>query len=227
MSTLHTNRAQPLLLHTGTVQVADFEAIVLRYQGPITTFLSRVTGERDQSEALALAVFVTAYQALLAGATVPEPRLAAWLYHLATTTAYRVLRRRRLTAWLLRARERDDHGVGKVAADAALPAGNQGKEDEMGGAPTGSACELRSLQGEAAVAHTGERELTERVFGLLPARDAICLWLYEHAGLSCAELADILTISPSAVGRRLHRARERFITLYQQAGGTLPAGGAV
>jgi RNA polymerase sigma-70 factor (ECF subfamily) len=227
MSTLHTNQVQPTPQHAGTVQVADFEAIVLRYQGPITTFLFRITGNREQSDALALDVFVTAYKALLAGATVQDPRLSAWLYRVATTTAYRVMRRRRLSAWLPLARSCDDRGVCKGTADAALPAGGQGKEEGMGGAQTGRDCDLRRSQGDAAAARVDDRELTERVFELLPPKDAICLWLYEHAGLSCAEIADVLSISASAVKRRLLQARERFVTLYQAAGGTLPTGGAV
>jgi len=40
--------------------------------------------------------------------------------------------------------------------------------------------------------------------------------LYEHEGFSCAEIAEVLNVSPSAVKMRLMRARERFITLYRQ-----------
>jgi len=54
------------------------------------------------------------------------------------------------------------------------------------------------------------------VFEQLPPKYAICLWLYETDGLSCAEIAQVLTISPSAVKMRLMRARERFITLYKR-----------
>jgi RNA polymerase sigma-70 factor (ECF subfamily) len=61
-----------------------------------------------------------------------------------------------------------------------------------------------------------DRELVERVLKQLPHKYAICLWLYENDGLSCAEIANVLNISASAVKMRLMRARERFITLYQQ-----------
>jgi RNA polymerase sigma-70 factor (ECF subfamily) len=61
-----------------------------------------------------------------------------------------------------------------------------------------------------------DREIVERVLRRLPEKYASCLLLYEHEGFSCAEIADILSVSPSAVKMRLMRARERFITLYQQ-----------
>jgi RNA polymerase sigma-70 factor (ECF subfamily) len=50
----------------------------------------------------------------------------------------------------------------------------------------------------------------------LPQKYAICLWLYENDGLSCAEIAEVLNISASAVKMRLMRARERFIELYKK-----------
>ncbi|HET8846950.1 MAG TPA: sigma-70 region 4 domain-containing protein, partial [Ktedonobacteraceae bacterium] len=61
-----------------------------------------------------------------------------------------------------------------------------------------------------------DREIVERVMSQLQPKYAVCLWLYEHDGLSCAEIAQVLNISPSAVKMRLMRARERFITLHRQ-----------
>ena len=54
------------------------------------------------------------------------------------------------------------------------------------------------------------------MFRQLPQKYAICLWLYENDGLSCAEIAEVLSISASAVKMRLMRARERFIELYKK-----------
>ena len=61
-----------------------------------------------------------------------------------------------------------------------------------------------------------DREIVERVMGQLPPKYSVCLWLYENDGFSCAEIADVLSISPSAVKMRLMRARERFIALYKK-----------
>jgi RNA polymerase sigma-70 factor (ECF subfamily) len=61
-----------------------------------------------------------------------------------------------------------------------------------------------------------DREIVERVLKQMPPKYAVCLWLYENDGRSCAEIAEILNISASAVKMRLMRARERFINLYKQ-----------
>ncbi len=235
MSTLQTHQVQPSApgttpqQHAGTVQVADFEAIVLRYQGPITTFLLlfRITGNREQSYPLAQDVCVNAYKALLGGAIVQETRLSAWLFRIATNTAYVVLRRRRPIAWPPLSRYSDDRGMGKVITGAALPDLGRGNEEGKGCGPAGSAFALHFPQGDAGGCcgtRVDDRELIDRVCGLLPPTYAICLWLYEHAGLSCTEIADVLNISASAVKKRLKQARERFVTLYQETG-ALPVGG--
>jgi RNA polymerase sigma-70 factor (ECF subfamily) len=61
-----------------------------------------------------------------------------------------------------------------------------------------------------------DREIVQRVLDRLPSKYGVCLLLYEHEGFSCAEIAEVLKVSPSAVKMRLMRARERFITLYKQ-----------
>src|SRR5579885_3451534 len=49
------------------VDVADFEAIFLRFQGPITNFIYHLIGNREQAYDLTQDVFVQAYKALLNG----------------------------------------------------------------------------------------------------------------------------------------------------------------
>jgi len=61
-----------------------------------------------------------------------------------------------------------------------------------------------------------DQEIVKRVFEQLPPKYAVCLWLYENDGLPCAEIAEVLNISASAVKMRLMRARERFIALYKK-----------
>jgi RNA polymerase sigma-70 factor (ECF subfamily) len=67
--------------------------------------------------------------------------------------------------------------------------------------------------------HVADRELVQTVLGRLPEKYRVCLLLYEHEGFSCAEIAEVLSLSPSAVKMRLMRARERFIALYKQETG--------
>ncbi|HEX9067934.1 MAG TPA: RNA polymerase sigma factor, partial [Ktedonobacterales bacterium] len=67
--------------------------------------------------------------------------------------------------------------------------------------------------------HVADRELVNAVLQKLPEKYRSCLLLYEHEGFSCAEIAQLMSLSPSAVKMRLMRARERFITIYKQETG--------
>src|SRR5437660_4736759 len=94
------------------VEVADFEAIFLRFQGPITNFIYHLIGNREQAYDLAQDVFVKAYKALLGGTIVQPRALSAWLYRIAANTTTDTLRRIRLIAWLPLSLFNEDRGIG-------------------------------------------------------------------------------------------------------------------
>src|SRR5438552_3611075 len=204
------------------VDVADFEAIFLRFQGPITNFIYHLIGNREQAYDLAQDVFVKAYKALLGGTVVQPGALSAWLYRIAANTTTDTLRRRRLIAWLPLSLFNEDRGIGAgVLSDSggAVSDGFSSNDEDSSG---GRASNISSMYGRGAYdggrfeGRVADREIVERVFKQLPPKYAVCLWLYENDGLSCAEIAEILNISASAVKMRLMRARERFINLYKQ-----------
>lgn len=196
------------------IGVNDFEDIFTRFQTPITNFIYRLVGNREQAYDLAQDVFVKAYRALSGGATIQAGALSSWLYRIASNTATDALRRRRLISWLPLSLFNDDRGVG---------AGMPGVENGFG-QQTLSEEHLASAMGAFTSGYDGgrfeqrvaDREVVERVLKRLPEKYAACLLLYEHEGFSCAEIADVLHVTPSAVKMRLMRARERFISIYQQ-----------
>ncbi|MFL5656495.1 MAG: RNA polymerase sigma factor [Ktedonobacteraceae bacterium] len=205
------------------VDVADFEAIFLRFQGPITNFIYHLIGNREQAYDLAQDVFVKAYKALLGGTVVQPGALSAWLYRIAANTTTDTLRRRRLIAWLPLSLFNEDRGIGAgILSDSggAVSDGFSNSEDDA--SSNGRASNISSMyerggyDGGRFESRVADREIVERVFKQLPPKYAVCLWLYENDGLSCAEIAEILNISASAVKMRLMRARERFINLYKQ-----------
>ncbi len=154
------------------VEVADFDAIFLHYQGPITNFIYHLTSNREQAYDLTQDVFVKAYKALLGGTVVQPGALSAWLY---------------------------------LEEDRSGRINNGNSMYERGG-----------YDGGRFESRVADREIVERVLKQMPPKYAVCLWLYENDGRSCAEIAEILHISASAVKMRLMRARERFINLYKQ-----------
>src|SRR6266702_4119474 len=203
------------------VDVADFEAIFLRFQGPITNFIYHLIGNREQAYDLAQDVFVKAYKALLGGSVVQPGALSAWLYRIAANTTTDTLRRRRLIAWLPLSLFNEDRGIGAgVLSDSGGSASdgfNSSEEDNNGRIGNGSSMyERGGYDGGRFESRVADREIVERVLKQMPPKYAVCLWLYESDGLSCADIAGVLNISASAVKMRLMRARERFINLYKQ-----------
>ena len=205
------------------VDVADFEAIFLRFQGPITNFIYHLIGNREQAYDLAQDVFVKAYKALLGGTVVQPGALSAWLYRIAANTTTDTLRRRRLISWLPMSLFNEDRGIGAgVISDSGGAASDGFNANNEDGFSDGRSSSISSLyerggyDGGRFENRVADREIVERIFRELPPKYAVCLWLYENDGLSCAQIADTLNISASAVKMRLMRARERFITLYHQ-----------
>jgi len=201
------------------VNIADFEAIFLRYQTPITNFIYHLLGNREQAYDLAQDVFVKAYKALLGGTVVQSGALSAWLYRIATNTTTDTLRRKRIISWLPLSLFNEDRGIG---AGVVSESGNTSAEsfpntgDEARATSSSSLYERNTYDGGRFESRVADREIVERVFRQLPTKYAVCLWLYENDGLSCAEIGQALNISSSAVKMRLMRAREQFIGLYQK-----------
>ena len=204
------------------VDVADFEAIFLRYQTPLTNFIFHLIGNREQAYDLTQDVFVKAYKALLSGTVVQPGALSAWLYRIAANTTTDTLRRRRLISWLPLSLFHEDRGIGAgVVSEAggnAADGFSANGEDGMDGriSAISPVYERGSYDGGRFENRVADQEIVKRLFEQLPQKYASCLWLYEAEGFSCAEIAEVLNISASAVKMRLMRARERFITLYKQ-----------
>jgi RNA polymerase sigma-70 factor (ECF subfamily) len=206
------------------VDVADFEAIFTRFQVPITNFIYHLIGNREQANDLAQDVFVKAYKALLGGTVVQPGALSAWLYRIAANTTTDSLRRRRLISWLPLSLFNEDRGIGAgvvsdtggSSADSFNTSGDEQNSNESRSSNVTALYERNGYDGGRFESRVADREIVERVFQQMPQKYSICLWLYENDGLSCAEIAEVLSISPSAVKMRLMRARERFIGLYKK-----------
>jgi RNA polymerase sigma-70 factor (ECF subfamily) len=200
------------------VGIADFEEIFTRFQTPITNFVFRLVGNREQAYDLTQDVFVKAYRALSSGTTIQAAALSSWLYRIASNTATDALRRRRLISWLPLSLFNEDRGVGAGLPGADNATSQQSAEEAYSGAANAL---VSSYDGGRFEQRVADREIVEAVLKKLPPKYAACLLLYEHEGFSCAEIAEVLNVSASAVKMRLMRARERFIVLYKQETGAL------
>lgn len=202
------------------VGIKDFEEIFTRFQTPLTNFIYRLVGNREQAYDLAQDVFVKAYRALASGTTIQAAALSSWLYRIASNTATDALRRRRLISWLPLSLFNEDRGVGAGmpgADNMTTPLQQPSLADEA--LPGGAGAFANSYDGGRFEQQVADREIVDRVLKRLPEKYRACLLLYEHEGFSCAEIAEFLSVSPSAVKMRLMRARERFIALYKEETG--------
>src|SRR5437868_7683789 len=188
------------------IEVADFEAIFLRFQAPITNFIYHMIGNREQACDLAQDVFVKAYKALLGGTVVQPGALSAWLYRIAANTTTDTLRRRRLISWLPMSLFNEDRGIGAgVLSDSGGAATDGYSSNSDDGSNDGRSNSISSLfergsyDGGRFENRVADREIVQRIFRELPPKYAVCLWLYENDGLSCAQIAETLNISASAV----------------------------
>ena len=207
------------------VGIEDFEEIFTRFQTPLTNFIYRLVGNREQAYDLAQDVFVKAYRALSSGTTIQAAALSSWLYRIASNTATDALRRRRLISWLPLSLFNEDRGVGAgmPGSDNSMSLQQPSLADEA--LPGGMGAFANGYDGGRFEQRVADREIVERVLKRLPDKYRACLLLYEHEGFSCAEIAEFLSVSPSAVKMRLMRARERFIALYKEETGKDEIGG--
>ncbi len=76
----------------------SYERIYEEFKTPIYNYIYHLVGNREQADYLTQDTFLKAFKAL------PKMdanlKLSAWLYRIATNTAYDALRRRKLIAWL-------------------------------------------------------------------------------------------------------------------------------
>src|SRR5437660_10183397 len=151
------------------VDVAEFEAIFLRFQGPITNFIYHLIGNREQAYDLAQDVFVKAYKALLGGTVVQPGALAAWLYRIAANPTTDSLRRRRLISWLPLSLFNEDRGIGAgVVSDSGNSAGDMfnshSDESSERTSAVSSMYERGGYDGGRFESRVPDREIVDRAF---------------------------------------------------------------
>ncbi len=216
--------AAPATAETEMMQLADFEAIFLRFQGPITHFIAHTVGNREQASDLAQDVFVKVYKSLLSGTVIPSRALVTWLYRIAANTVTDTLRRQHLIAWLPLSLFDEERGVGTRMCSTSTGTTTLAlhRRDEEENERPERMKAARSLQKQGGYNGAGfeervaDRQIIERVFWRMSPKCSACLWLYEHVGLTCPEIAETLQISVPATKMRLMRAREQFLTLYRR-----------
>lgn len=162
-----------------------FRELMERYAGPVTAIAFRFLGSRPDAEEAAQDVFLRLYQR--PPHLAPEAKLFTWIYRVTVNRCLDLLRGRRRAPVMLSL-----EGSGEPGEDP--PAGHLA----VSSAPTP----------REQVARSEMYALTRRAVASLPEKLRSPLLLSTVEELSQEEVGRILRISPKAVERRIHRARE-------------------
>jgi RNA polymerase sigma-70 factor (ECF subfamily) len=174
-----------LMLEVRDDNAAAFEELVLRYQGRLVTILEHLVGSREQAEDLAQDVFLRLYRARKS--YVPSARFATWLFTIANNVASNAVRdrsrRHEVTLQL-----RDSGPLGARPLDVLVQA---------------SSGQMPARQLDKAEM----RDIVRMALEALNERQRIAVLLSKFEGMSYADIAAAMGLSPQAIKSLLSRAR--------------------
>ncbi len=169
----------------GPAGAKAFEELVVRYQGRLVTVLEHLVSSRDQAEDLAQEVFLRVYRArksYVAGA-----KFSTWLFTIANNVALNALRSRS-RRHEVNLRSRDSGPLGARPLDTMLQA---------------SSGQMPARQ----LAKAEMREIVRMALGTLNERQRMAVLLSKFEGMSYAEIAQTMELTPQAIKSLLSRAR--------------------
>ena len=196
-----------LMLEVRDDHAAAFEELVLRYQDRLLTILKHLLGTAEQAEDIAQEVFLRVYRSRKSYE--PSAKFATWFFTIANNVVLNAMRSRS---------RRHEHTIsphesgplGARPLDVLLQAGS-------GQMPT------RQLD-KAEL-----RDIVRMALESLPERQRLAVLLCKFEGLSYADIAEALELTPQAVKSLLSRARINLREILQPyfESGELPGRGTV
>lgn len=174
-----------LMLEVRDGSAAAFEELVGRYQDRLLTVLQHLVGGRDWAEDLAQEVFLRVYRARRSYE--PGAKFATWLFTIANNVASNALRNR--------SRRREVH----------LSSRDSGP---MGVKPLDAVVQASSGMMPARQLDKAEvREVVRMALDALSERQRMAVLLNKFEGMSYADIAETMELSPQAIKSLLSRAR--------------------
>ncbi|OHB70993.1 MAG: RNA polymerase subunit sigma-70 [Planctomycetes bacterium RBG_13_63_9] len=174
-----------LMLEVRDDSAAAFEELVLRYQGRLAAVLEHLVGSHDQAEDLTQEVLLRVYRArksYVAGA-----KFSTWLFTIANNVASNAMRSRSRRHEVT-LQPRDSGPLGARPLDVMLQA---------------SSSQMPARQLDKAET----RDIVRMALGALNERQRMAVLLSKFEGMSYADIAESMGLSPQAVKSLLSRAR--------------------
>jgi RNA polymerase sigma-70 factor (ECF subfamily) len=165
-----------------------FEDLYTRHYSGIYSFAYRLTGMSEDALDITQDVFIKVFCSLQRGTVLENPK--AWIYKIAANSCYTHLRREKHFKGIVR---RNPETVVSPAANPDF------------------------LDAEAQRLRDEERRRVRTCFNRLPPKDRLLLELYQQ-GFNYTEMADILKLKKSTLGKKIFRAREKLTHMLTQEG---------
>jgi RNA polymerase sigma-70 factor, ECF subfamily len=182
-----------LMLEVRGDNAAAFEELVARYQGRLMTVLMHLVGNREQAEDLAQEVFLRVYRARKTYE--PGAKFSTWLFTIANHAASNALRN-----------QSRRHEVTLRTHDSG----------PLGTRPIEKMLQTSSSQMPARQLDKAEmRDIVRLSVETLGERQRMAVLLSKFEGMSYAEIAAVMEISPQALKSLLSRARENLREVLQ------------
>jgi RNA polymerase sigma-70 factor (ECF subfamily) len=174
-----------LMLEVRDDNAAAFEELVLRYQGRLVTVLEHLVSNRDQAEDLSQEVFLRVYRARKR--YVPGAKFSTWLFTIANNVASNALR--------TKSRRREVN----------LEVRESGP---LGARPLEGMLQTSSGQIPARQLDNAEmRDVVRMALEVLNERQRLAVLLNKFEGMSYADIAETMELTPQAIKSLLSRAR--------------------
>lgn len=177
-----------LMLEVRNGSASAFEELVLRYQSRVLAVLEHLVGNRDQAEDLAQDVFLRVYRARKTYE--PNAKFATWLFRIVNNVAMNALRSR--------ARRREQTVPFRPGDSQHFDALDDAIQVPSGQIP---ARRLDKLE---------MREVVRLAMESLNERQRLAVLLCKFEGMSYADIATAMNLSPKAVKSLLSRARAKL-----------------
>jgi RNA polymerase sigma-70 factor (ECF subfamily) len=162
-----------------------FSELMLRYQGRVLTVLEHLVGDRDLAEDLTQDVFLRVFRARKS--YVPGSKFSTWLFTIVNNVASNA--RRSLS------RRREVNVVGTDTSSIGLQGMEQLAQAASGQMPT------RQLD------KAEMRDIVRMAVSELNERQRLAVLLNKFEGMSYADIAESMGLSPQAIKSLLSRAR--------------------
>ncbi len=159
---------------------ARFDTLYREYFQQIYTFVYRLTGDPGETEDITQDSFVKLYHCLQKGTELKDPK--AWIFRVACNTGYTRLKTKERHRKLT-----EEHG------ETTLP---------LQGNPAHHGIDVQLMEKE-------DMNRVRAAFVKLPVQDRLILELYQ-SGLSYLEIARVVKVKQSTVGKKLFRARNKL-----------------